>query len=285
MQPVSSQVFDSHDLALQYRLMEIAAQAGVPTPGLIGYEADPALLGSDFYIMEFIDGQIPTDNPPYAFGSWVTELSDGERAVMWRNGIAAMAKVHQIDIENHDLPNLPRARPGHPPMQHEIDKFEQLATPELRSRMDHGLLKALSFCRRNAPTECPQRLCWGDSRPGNVIWQQQRPVALIDWEMANLGDPLADVSWWYWIDYVNSVGLGVDRLGGLPDLNGVYQQWQAITGLPTDNSRYYDLFSVVRYAIVLERKFDSMEAAGMGRIPNFCLPFVHRQLETCLQQG
>ena len=100
-------------------------------------------------------------------------------------------------------------------------------------------------------------------------------------EMANQGDPLQDVSWWYWIDYINSVGLGVERLGGLPDLADIYRTWSDITGLPTANSDYYDLFTVVRYAIILDRKFDALEAAGLGRIENFVLPFVSQQLAAC----
>lgn len=281
MKPVESQVFDAHDLELQYRLMEIAGEAGVPVPGLRGYESDPSLLGSDFYIMDFIDGQIPADNPPYAFGGWVTELSDEQRASMWANGIEAMARVHMIDIEQHELPSLPQSAAGQSPIQHEMDKFESMITDDLRERMDPELLEAFEYVKANIPTDGPRRLCWGDSRVGNVIWQELQPVALIDWEMANKGDPLQDVSWWFWIDHVNSVGLGVDMLGGLPPLQEVYQQWHAITGLPIDNSDYYDLFSLVRYGIILDRKFDALEAAGMGRIDNFSLPFMKRQFAIC----
>jgi aminoglycoside phosphotransferase (APT) family kinase protein len=281
MKPIDSHVFDSHDLELQYRLMQIAGEAGVPVPFLFGYESDTSLVGSDFYIMEFIDGQIPTDNPPFAFGGWVTELDDAQRALMWNNGLEAMARVHMIDLNDHDLPTLPRSEPGQSPIQHEIDKFDAMITEQLRKNMDPDLAEALAFIMDNAPTEGPRRLCWGDSRVGNVIWRDLAPVALIDWEMANQGDPLQDVSWWYWIDYINSVGLGVERLGGLPELADIYQSWSDITGLPTANSDYYDLFSVVRYAIILDRKFDALEAAGLGRIDNFVLPFVSQQLAVC----
>jgi aminoglycoside phosphotransferase (APT) family kinase protein len=99
--------------------------------------------------------------------------------------------------------------------------------------------------------------------------------------MAGIGDPLQDVSWWYWIDYVNSVGFGLERLGGLPTLAEMYEQWHALTGLPTHYSNYYDLFSVVRFGIILENKLAAMEKAGLGTIDNFCLPFVEQQLKAC----
>ena len=281
MKPLHSEVFDSHDLLLQYQLMTIIAEHGIAAPTMVGYESDETLIGSDFYIMHFVDGQIPTDNPPYAFGSWVTELTDDERQRMWGNGLQALSAIHSIDIRDYDLPSLPRSGVGQSPVQHEIDKFVELINDELQESLPPVLFEALDYVKANAPKDCVSRLCWGDSRVGNIIWQGVTPVAVIDWEMASLADPLMDVSWWYWIDYINSVGLGAERLGGLPDRPELYQRWHALTGLSIANSDYYDLFNVVRYCIILERKFAAMKAAGMGSIDNFTVPFVAEMLAVC----
>jgi aminoglycoside phosphotransferase (APT) family kinase protein len=281
MAPPHSEVFDSHDIGLQYRLLEIMAEAGVPVPGLVGYEPNAALVGSDFYVMNFTDGQIPVDSPPYSFGSWVTELDDSQRSTMWRNGLQVLAQVHKVDISRYALPELPRAAAGQSVIQHEIDKFDQMMTPETAEALPPVVLEALDYLKANAPQHGELRLCWGDSRVGNMIWQDLAPVAVIDWEMANLGDPLQDVSWWFWIDYINSVGLGVPRLGGVPDRAETYQQWHQHTGLSIDNTDYYDLFTVVRYSIILERKFASMKAAGMGTIENFAAAYVPDLLKAC----
>lgn len=281
MAPPQSDVFDSHDIGLQYTLMEIMAQNGIPVPSLVAYEADASLVGSDFYVMNFIEGQIPVDSPPFAFGSWVTELDDSQRGAMWRNGLEVLAKIHSLDITQHSLPNLPRAQVGQSLIQHEIDKFDNMLDQEMVARVSPLVLEAMAYIKANAPQQGPIRLCWGDSRVGNVIWSELKPAAVIDWEMANLGDPLQDVSWWYWIDYINSVGLGVERLGGLPGLQDIYQQWHQLTGLPIDNCDYYDLFSVLRYTIILERKFAAMKAAGMGVIDNFAAAYLPGALEKC----
>jgi aminoglycoside phosphotransferase (APT) family kinase protein len=281
MKPRDSQVFTDHDLPMQYHLMQMAGENGIPVPPLLGFEEDTSLTGSDFYIMGFVDGQIPTDNPPFAFGSWVTELSDEQRALMWRNGLKALAKIHQINLNNYDVSGVPTSDEDASPVQHELDKFNLLVTDELRATMEPALARAVNYINDNAPQNGVRRLCWGDSRVGNVIWKNLEPNAVIDWEMAGIGDPVQDVSWWYWIDYVNSVGLGVERLGGLPSLDEIYTQWHELTGLPIDHTDYYDLFSVVRYAIILDTKFAAMEEAGMGRIDNFSLPFVQQQLKKC----
>ncbi len=281
MKPRHSEVFDEHDLLLQYQLMEIADKNGIPAPPLLGYEADENLLGSDFYLMGFVDGQIPTDNPPWAFGSWITELSDQERATQWRNGLEVLAKIHCIDTSAYDISRLPRAAADQPPSQHELDKFNALVTRDVRNNMTAPLLEALDYLNANLPADGPRRLCWGDARPGNIIWKDLRPQAVIDWEMASMADPLQEVAWWFWIDYINCVGFGIERQGGLPTLEQVYDQWGELTGLPTDNAAYFDLFAVVRYAIVLEKKFLAMQQAGLDRIDNFATPFVEQQLAVC----
>ncbi len=282
MKPRDSQVFDSHDLALQYRLMEICSENDVPVPQLLGYEPDESLLGSDFYIMGFTEGLIPTDNPPYAFGSWVTELDSRQRTDMWRNGIAILAKIHSIDMSRYELPDLPQAGSHEAPMQHEIRKFQDLVDSDMQARLTPVLTEAWEYLQTQVPTAGARRLVWGDSRPGNVIWSDLAPVAVIDWEMASLGDPLADVAWWFWIDHVNSVGLGVDMLSGLPQIDEVYSLWHEYSGLPIHDAEYYSLLCLVRYAIILEKKFIAFEAMGAGSMDNFSLPFVERQFNRCL---
>ena len=284
MKPRDSQVFTDHDLPLQYNLMKLAGANGIPVPPLLGFESDESLVGSDFYIMGFVDGQIPTDNPPYAFGSWVTELTDAQRATQWRNGLETLAAIHLINIQESNIVGVPESVANASPAQHEIDKFRALISEDLRQRLPPIVLQAVEYLTDNAPPDGARRLCWGDSRPGNVIWKDLKPNAVIDWEMASIGDPLQDVSWWYWIDYINCVGLGVPRLGGLPSLEAIYKQWHELTGLPILHSDYYDLFSVVRFAIILEKKFFSMEKAGMGTIENYTIPFVEQQFEKCLSR-
>lgn len=279
MEPPVSDVFDEYEIELQYQLMEVMQKHGVPVPPLLAYEPDDSLLGSDFYVMYFTDGQIPTDNPPYAFGSWVTELSESERSTMWANGIETLAKIHQIDVSEYDhISKLPRPEPGTSPIQHEVNKTEALFDMDTIEDVAPALLEGLRYIQDNMPTDTPLRLCWGDSRPGNVIWDNLKPAAVIDWEMANISDPLIDVSWWYWIDYINSVGLGAERPSGLPTRPELYKRWNELTGLPTDNSLLYDLFNVVRYGVILERKFKAMVEMGMDRIPNFTEPFAKELL-------
>ena len=283
MVPPESQVFESHDLHMQFRLMEIMAAEGIPAPRLLGYEPDDSLLGSDFYVMHFVDGVIPPDNPPMAFGSWVIDLSVEDRAAMWRNGLEVMARIHCIDLDKHELPNLPAAAADESPLAHEIRRYDGIIATGMRDNADPIILEAWEFLKTGAPQFGPRRLCWGDSRPGNVIWRDLKPVAIIDWEIASIGDPLMDLTWWFWIDHCNSVGLGAEKMSGLPEYADAYQHWHDITGLPIDNAPYYELLAVVRFAIIMERKLVFMvkqdpNFAGMVSHP---VQFIAPLMEAC----
>ncbi len=276
MVPSSSEVFESHDLQMQFEMMQVMHAEGIPAPPLVAYEPDSSLLGSDFYVMEFVDGRIPPDNPPMVFGSWVMDLTPDERASMWSNGVEVLAAIHSIKLGNHDFSRLPRAKPGEPTVGAEIHKFDSMFKPALRDSADPLILEAWDYVAHNPPPDPELGLCWGDSRVGNMIWRDLAPVAVIDWEMANLGDPLSDLAWFVWIDRCNSVGLGTEAIEGVPEPSELYEQWHQQSGRPIDHVAYFELFTVVRYTIILELKFVAMRAANpdMGEIANFAVPFL-----------
>jgi aminoglycoside phosphotransferase (APT) family kinase protein len=276
MVPPRSEVFESHDLLMQYRMMEAMRQEGVPVPPLVGYEPDASLLGSDFYVMEFVDGQIPPDNPPMAFGSWVLALGAAQRRTMWQNGLDVLAAIHRTDVGRHDFSRLPRAARGEPLVAAELRKFDSMFKPELRAIADPHIEPAWQWLLANPPPSSDVGLCWGDSRVGNMIWRDLRPVAVIDWEMANLADPLSDLAWWVWIDRCNSIGLGADKMEGVPEPHEIYAQWHDRSGRSIEHIAYFELLTVVRYAIILELKFVAMRNANpdAGTIPNFVVPFI-----------
>ena len=277
MAPAESQVFDAHDLLMQYQMMEVMHAEGIPAPGLVGYEPDAAILGSDFYVMEFTEGRVAPDNPPFAMAGWVKEdLSDADRAAMWESGQDTLAKIHRIDPAAHDLSRLPCAKPGEPPVAQEVRTFDAMWKPELRPKADPLIAEGWAQLLDTIPADGEPGLCWGDSRIGNVIYRGLTPAAIIDWEMANISDPLTDLAWWVWIDRCNSEGLNQPRLGGLPAPAAIYERWHKATGRSIDRIAWFELFAVVRFAIILERKFDAISKLQpeLGRIPNYTTQFI-----------
>ena len=277
MAPPASQVFEKHDLLMQFQMMTILAEEGLPAPPLVGYEADQSVVGSDFYVMGFCEGQIPPDNPPFHMAGWVKEdLSAADRETMWRNGLDVVAAIHRIDLEGHDFSRLPRAAAGEKILAQEIRTFDSLFKPSLRATADPLILEGWELLQATIPTGAEPAFCWGDSRVGNVVFRDLAPVAILDWEMANISDPRTDLAWWIWIDRCNSEGLGVERLPGLPQPEDVYRRWSELTGRSVDGIAWFELFAVVRYAIILELKFVAMREAHpeIGEIGNFTVQFL-----------
>jgi aminoglycoside phosphotransferase (APT) family kinase protein len=282
MAPPSSQVFEKHDLLMQFQMMTLMMQQGLPAPALIGYEADASIVGSDFYVMGFCEGKIPPDNPPFAAAGWLKDdASASERATMWQRGLEVLAAIHCIDLEKVDgseidLGRLPRADSGEAILAQEIRTFDSMFKPERRAKVDPVMTEGWALLLETMPEGGEPALCWGDSRVGNVIFRDASPVAILDWEMANISDPRTDLAWWIWIDRCNSEGLGLERLAGLPTPEEVYQNWQTLTGRSIDGIAWFELFAVVRYAIILDLKFEAFREAdsGLGDIPNFVVPFI-----------
>jgi aminoglycoside phosphotransferase (APT) family kinase protein len=282
MVPPTSQVFERHDLLMQYQMMDLMRQEGIPAPSLLGYEPDTSLLGSDFYVMGFCEGRIPPDNPPMAIAGWVKEdLTPEDRTTMWQGGLEVLARIHQIDIEKHDLSRLPRAEPGEPVIAQELRTFDSMFKPDLRASADPIILEGWEYLLSTPPESEGPALCWGDSRPGNVIFRDLQPVAIIDWEMANISDPLTDLAWWIWIDKCTSEGLGAERLPGLPAPEDVYADWHRRTGRSIEKIAWFELFAVVRFAVIMELKFKAMRALNpdMGLPNNFPAGFIPELLE------
>ncbi len=277
MAPPTSQVFEHHDLLMQYQMMSLMAKEGLPVPSLVGYEPDTGVLGSDFYVMAFCEGRIPPDKPPFHAAGWLKDdVSAADRQMMWRKGLEVVAAIHRIDLEKYDLSRLPRAAVGEPILAQELRTFGSMFKPALRRDADPLILEGWALLEASVPEDARAALCWGDSRVGNVIFRDSAPVAILDWEMANISDPRTDLAWWIWIDRCNSEGLGFERLAGLPTPGEVYAQWHELTGRKVDGIAWFELFAVVRYAIILELKFIAMreENPEFGQIPNFTVQFI-----------
>jgi aminoglycoside phosphotransferase (APT) family kinase protein len=107
-------------------------------------------------------------------------------------------------------------------------------------------------------------LCWGDSRIGNVMYDDAgEVVAVLDWEMVTVGDPLADLSWFLLLDRHHSEACGVLRLDGFPSHPDTIGRWEEATGRSAEDLPWWMLLGAARYAAVLTRVMDLLEGTGM----------------------
>lgn len=98
VEPSDNTLFLEANFEKQYRVMKALAEGSdVPIPRLHWYEDDPSWLGGALWIMDRVDGDIPTDNPPYTLEGWLKESPPEHQEELWWSGLDAMARVHRAD--------------------------------------------------------------------------------------------------------------------------------------------------------------------------------------------
>jgi len=254
LEPAGFQVFPSYEIAWQYRLMDGLRRVGVPTPKMLWLEEDPAPLGARFYVMERLNGRVPPDRPPYHMHGWLLETSADERGAIWRSGVEAMALVHTADWRALGFEFLDRPEHGRTGIDQQLGYYERYLSWALGGDSHPSCERALGWLRKHQPANEPLRLCWGDARIGNMIFDAGRCVAVLDWEMATLGNPVQDLAWYMYLDRHHCEGIGVPRLDGFPSRDETTEQWERLTGLSARATiDYYEVFAGLRFAAIMVR--------------------------------
>lgn len=248
----------------QQRIMiAVAAQGVVPIPTVVGYEPDPAVLGQPFFVMNFVDGVVPGDQPRYSQeGFLVDEATPEQRRRLIETGIAAMAGLHSINWQTAGLDWLDISGNGNPTTAHQLDLYRRFVAEELHGRPHPVLIAALDWLDVNDPHDDRVGLSWGDARIGNIIWDDYSPAAVVDWEACALCPTEADLGWWLMFDRMSFDDLGVSRLAGYPTREEMIAHYQAVSGREVRNPHYWEIFAVMRFCAIFIRLADRMVAAG-----------------------
>jgi len=263
-EPTGFGVFPTYDVARQYRIMQALAGTGVPVPVMFALERDPAPLGAPFFVMERVEGRIPTDNPPYHTGGWLVDSTPAERAAIWDSGLDTLAAIHRQDPVALGIDFLDAPPPGGDTVGWQLDFWHRYYQWVAGDRSFPTLEAAWQWLAANRPPPSRERsLCWGDSRIGNMIFREGRCVAVLDWEMATLGPPEMDLGWFLYMDRHHSEGIDAPRLAGFPGRDETVARWEQRVGRAAQHLPYYEAFAAYRFAVIMHRVARQMIAYGV----------------------
>ena len=256
LQPsIDRPVFPNYDLSLQYEVMDVVGRnSDIPVPELFGLETDTSILGVQFYLMKRTDGRIPTDMPPYNMDGWmVQEINIEQRQNLWHAAVDTMARYHQLDYQALGFAKL--HKPGKTPLQQQLDYWKDYMGWAMEGAGHTICQRSLDWLQANQPADEPTVLCWGDARLANIIFKDSLDgiAAVLDWEMAVLGNPVQDIAWFNYLDATFSEGLGMPRLDGLPSYEQTVDRWEQASGFSAREYDYYLLFAAMRYGLILSR--------------------------------
>ncbi|HSZ49437.1 MAG TPA: phosphotransferase family protein [Streptosporangiaceae bacterium] len=251
--PTGFQIFPDPRFDEQFRLLQILAGTAIPVPKVHWSEADPAVLGAPFYVMSRVDGEVPTDMPPYHTGGWLTTTSPAERESIWWSGLSVLAQVHSLDVARLGLEFVDQVSYGPTGLRQRLAYYEHYLEWAYEGSVP-VVREALRWLHENRPEEPRDPvLLWGDSRIGNIIFTAGRAAAVLDWEMATLGQPEEDLAWFLLLDRHHSEGVGFPRLPGFPDAAQTISRYEQMTGRKLANMDYYEVLSAMKFAVVMAR--------------------------------
>lgn len=242
----------AHMVEREFRVMAALHETSVPVPRMIHLASDDASpVGRAFFVMEMIEGRIFWDPA-------VPEVGKAERGAIYDQMNAALAALHDVDLERAGLSDL--GKPGSY-FQRQTDRWSrQYVASRVAENSDMNRLMA--WLGDNLPDDDGQvALVHGDYRLDNMIFAPDAPdvVALLDWELSTLGHPFADLAYqcmqWRLPHQGGMRGLGgVDRAElGIPDERAYVEAYCARRAIDTpDNWAFYLAFSFFRLAAILE---------------------------------
>jgi len=264
IQPTGYQVFPEYDMGLQFRTMQRLAQTDVPVPRVLWLEtSDTSVFGAPFYVMAKVEGRVPTDQPPYHVGGWMTEISPAERRAIFLAGFEMMARIHRLDLDAAGFGFLRRPELGANGLAQELAYYERYLAWASAGREQPVAEAAYDWLTKHAPSGEPEGLVWGDARIGNVIFAGTKPVAVLDWEMVTCGSPEKDLGWAVFLDRHHSEGLEAKRLEGFPSYDECMAHYESLTGHRVAHLHYYQVFAGFRFSVVMMRIAQQLLHYGM----------------------
>ena len=253
-----SPLFDGRPFRTQYLLQEaLDNEPGVRVPPVVGYEEDPGLLGSPFFVAERVEGDVPGDRPHFTEAGFLLTASPQQRRRLWESAVDALARLHAVPEAR--VPFL-APRSGRSGLEEELRYWRGYT-----DRLDVGpgwnrdmLEWGWEWLAARLPENATTALSWGDARIGNMVFRDFEVVALLDWDTASLAGPVADLAWWIQMDRHSW-----ELLPGLGRPDELVERWEHHTGQSAANLHWHLVFTAFRLGVIRMRLRRMMVAAGL----------------------
>ncbi|MFE9025596.1 phosphotransferase family protein [Streptomyces iakyrus] len=241
----------THDMVREARIQKILGGRGVPVPEIVAVCEDESLLGVPFYLMSRLDGTVVTDTIP-------AHLSPAEQRRATSEAVVdTLVALHSIDVTGGELASL-----GSPEgyLRRQVERFRGLWEVNT-TRSLPAVERIGNWLGRNVPTSQAASVVHGDYRMGNLMFAPQAParvLAILDWEMATLGDPLADLGYLTatWSEAGNPATplelTRVTRSPGYLTQRELAERYRSRTGLDLTPLLWYQTLALWKAAIFCE---------------------------------
>jgi len=176
----------AHAVDREYRVMKALAATDVPVPQMLAYCDDESIIGTAFFIMEYLDGRVFTDQS-------LPGLAASERQQIYEQMNRTISAIHGLDYVSLGLETF--GKPGNY-FARQIARWSRQVR-EANIAIPNSLNQLMDWLPKNIPVEDETSLIHGDYRMDNLIFHKTdlRIIGVLDWELSTLGNPLADFAY------------------------------------------------------------------------------------------
>lgn len=262
--PAGTLLPGAHAIDREYRVMQALRSTDVPVPRMLAYCDDAAVLGTPFYVMEFLAGRVLMDQS-------LPGMAPDERGAIYREMNRVIAALHGVDVAAVGLESYGKSGNY---FQRQIGRWSQQCKASTLPLGD-DMQRLMDWLPEHIPAGDETTLVHGDYRLDNLIFHPTEPrvIGVLDWELSTLGHPLADfayhcMSWhipaalWRGIGGLDLAALGIPSEA---DHLRAYAQARGVQGID-EHWDFYLAYNLFRMAAILhgiaQRAADGTAAAA-----------------------
>lgn len=265
--PPGKKAATAHDMVREARVLKAIRPHFPMVPEVYYVEEDPEVLGTCFFAMEHLHGQVPTGKLP-------TKMNPEQARALCENLVNLHADLHSLDLDKTGLSNL-----GKPDgyIERQITgwckRYRNARTEDVPKAE-----KVMDWLQSNMPNEVGACLIHNDFKFDNVVLCSQDPtkiIGVLDWEMATIGDPLMDLgaSLAYWVERNDSPAMKAVKtqpttVPGMMTRDEVVAAYAARTGRDIKDFTYYYVYGLFRLAGIAQQIYQRF-TLGQASNPRF----------------
>jgi len=257
--PLGQVLATAHDMGREHAIISALAPTPVPVPPVVGLCSDTEVNGAPFYVMDFVEGTVVRSVVE------AEELTDEQRQQAGRSIVDVLAEIHSVDPDAVGLGELGR-KEGYIERQLKrwYGQWEKSKTRELPVVDDvHAELSA------RIPEQGPATIVHGDYRLDNcLVGHDGRIVAVLDWEICTLGDPLADlgVLMVYWSEPTDEHPIPGQPtvVPGFASRHELLDRYATTSGRDLSDIDFYTAFGYWKLACIVEGVYARYIGGAMG---------------------
>ncbi len=248
-QPPGKLLPSAHQVDREYRVMKALESTDVPVPRMYALCEDTEVIGTKFYVMEWVDGRLFTQTR-------LPELEPAERRSIYLDLARVLATLHNVDPEAVGLGEF--GRPGNY-YERQIGRWSKQYVASKTEEIE-AMEKLMAWLPENIPEQKKTVVVHGDFRLGNMLMHPTEPriIAVLDWELSTLGDGLADLGYLcqdYHGEAYEDIGLaGADLESlGIPTEDQMVAEYCRHAGIEhIDNWPFYLIYNMFRSAAIIQ---------------------------------